>query len=253
MQRNKIGPEVTAFTHDGRSSCSMIHTTDGIILIDTTGRSADIQKCLELENIKPKEVSLILLTHSHSDHTSGIPLFECPVLAHKHTKQRIKNRNSERSKGQIPTDVFEDRKEIEIDEVKLESIHVGGHTPGSSIIWYPKKQILFAGDLIFEGRYPFLPTAKVEKLMEVLRYLMTFEAQVIVPGHGSLCNIDEVERQLNYIEETWERTIEHIKQSDSLEETLKDPKYPVYSERGFEKLHPWNIKVIYQQLGKQMN
>jgi hypothetical protein len=27
--------------------------------------------------------------------------------------------------------------------------------------------------------------------------------------------------------------------------------YPRYSDLGDEKLHPWNIKVVYQQLKKQ--
>ena len=253
MQRNQIAPEVTAFTHDGRSSCSMIHTKDGIILIDTTARPVDIQECLKLENAKSENVCLILLTHSHSDHTSGVPLFDCPVLAHKLTKQRIRRRNSERSKRQMPTAVFEDRKEIQIGELALEFIHVGGHTPGSSLVWYPKQRILFAGDLIFEGRYPFFASARLKTLMDALRFLISFEAEIIVPGHGSLCNNDEVMRQLKYIEEIWMLTENHVRKGDSLEETLKDLKYPVYSERGYEKLHPWNIRVAYQQLSKLLN
>lgn len=250
MEKNDLASGVTAFTHSGRSSCSMIHTEDGIILVDTTARPVDIQECLDLENVTTEDVCFILITHSHSDHTSGIPLFKCPILAHKLTRQRIKNRKTERSEKQIPTEVFEKSKRLEIGGVKLEMIHVGGHTPGSSLVWHPSQKILFSGDLIFEGRYPFLATANVEKLMAALRWLPNLGARVIVPGHGNLCDNDEVIRQLNYIEETWERTSEHIKNGHSLEVAINDPKYPVYSELGYEKLHPWNIKVTYQQLKK---
>jgi hypothetical protein len=74
---------------------------------------------------------------------------------------------------------------------------------------------------------------------------------VIVPGHGVLCGNEEILGQLDYIETTWTRTAEHIALGHDLEEALRDPGYPRYSELGFERLHPWNIKVIYQQLKKR--
>jgi cyclase len=251
MEKHNLAPGVTAFTHPGRSSCSLIHTAEGLILVDTTARPVDIQDCLALADVAPDDVCLVLITHSHSDHTSGIPLFKCPILAHKLTRQRIKNRRTERSKLQIPTEIFEGRRLIEKGGVTLEMIHVGGHTPGSSVVRHPEERILFTGDIIFEGRYPFLPTAKVEELMAVLRWLPDLGARVIVPGHGALCDNDEVLKQLDYIKATWALTAEHLDKGHSLDETLVDPSYPVYAELGYEKLHPWNIKVIYQQLMKQ--
>jgi cyclase len=229
----------------------MIRTTEGIILVDTTARPVDIGACLDLAEVTPGDVCLVLITHSHSDHTSGIPLFTCPILAHKLTYQRIKKRGTERAETQLPTDTFENRKEFEIGGMELEMIHVGGHTPGSSVVWLPNQQILFAGDLIFEGRYPFLATADVEKLMGALRWVPSLGARIIVPGHGVLCDNGEVLKQLNFIETTLERTTKHIEMGHSLDETLKDPKFPRYSDLGYEKLHPWNIKVIYRQLQRK--
>jgi len=75
MQEQIIEENIFVFTDlTGRSSCGMINTTDGIVLVDTTGRPVDIQKCLELTGTTPEDICQILLTHSHSDHTSGIPL-----------------------------------------------------------------------------------------------------------------------------------------------------------------------------------
>lgn len=252
MEKHEIDAGVIAFIHpEGRSSCGMIRTIEGVVLIDTTARPVDFQSCLDLAEISTNDICLALITHSHSDHTSGIPLLRCPILAHKLTYQRIKKRGTGRSKTQIPTDTFEGRKELEIGGTKLELIHVGGHTPGSSIVWLPDKQILFAGDVIFQGRYPFLATANVKKLMEVLRWLPSLGARVIVPGHGVLCDNEEVLKQLKYIETTWELTMRHIEKGHGLDETVNDPNYPRYSEVWYEKLHPWNIKVIYQQLKKE--
>ena len=253
MEIHEVSSGISAFIHpEGRSNCGMIHTTEGVVLVDTTARPTDIQAYMESVQITPEDVCRVLITHSHSDHTSGIPLFDCPVLAHKLTRQRIKKRGTKRAKQQVPTEVFEDRIDLEIGGVKLEVIHVGGHTPGSSVVWLPDAGVLFAGDLIFEGRYPFLATANVPDLMDALRRLPSFGARLIVPGHGLLCGNDEIFGQLKYIETTWERTAEHIGLGHSLEEAQSDPSYPCYSELGYEKLHPWNIKVSYQQLSKMM-
>ena len=252
MYMHKISSGITAFFDPGgRSSCGMISTPEGIVLVDTTARPVDIQQCLDLAGTTPEEIQMVLITHSHSDHTSGIPFFSCPVLAHKLTRQRIRKRGTERARAQEPTDVFEDRVELEFGDKKVEMIHTGGHTPGSSIVWLAEEQVLFAGDLIFEGRYPFLATANVEKLMEVLRWLPELGARSIVPGHGVLCTNEEVYKQLEYIESTWNLTAKHIEMGHSLSEAVNDPDYPIYSARGYEKLHSWNIKVIYKQLEKK--
>ena len=252
MEMHEVSPGVRVFVHpEGRSNCGMIFTTDGVVLVDTTARPVDIQAYLALAGISPADVCLVLLTHSHSDHTSGIPLFDCPVLAHRLTRQRIGKRGTERAKKQMPTEIFEKRRDIDIGGVRVEVIHVGGHTPGSSVVWLPETRVLFVGDLIFEGRYPFLATANVPNLIEALRWIPSFGAQVIVPGHGLLCGNEEASSQLAYIESTWARTAEHIALGHSVEEAVNDPDYPRCAELGFEQLHPWNIKVIHRQLKKQ--
>jgi cyclase len=252
VEMHEVSPGVVVFLHpEGRSNCGMIHTTDGIVLVDTTARPVDIQACLTSAGVVSEDICLILITHSHSDHTSGIPLFDCPVLAHKLTRQRIGKRGTDRAEKQMPTEVFEDRMDIDIGDVKIEVIHAGGHTPGSSVVWLPETQVLFVGDLIFEGRYPFLATADVPNLMQVLRWIPSFGARAIVPGHGLLCGDEQVISQLEYIESTWVRTAEHIALGHGLEEALTDPDYPRCAKLGFERLHPWNIQVIYRQLKKQ--
>jgi cyclase len=251
MQKFDISSSVTTFVdRDGRSSCGMINTIDGVVLVDTTARPVDIKSCLNMAGVHPAGVCQVLITHSHSDHTSGIPLFDYPVLAIILTKRRSKNRRTARSKKQVPPQTFDVQKLLKIGGMEILMIHTGGHTPGSSIVWLTSEQTLFAGDLIFAGRYPFLATANVKELIEVLRRLPGLGARVIVPGHGALCDFNEVNSQRNYIEITWELTAEHIKRGHSLDEAVRDRNYPVYSKLGFEKLHSWNIKVCYRQLSK---
>jgi cyclase len=254
MEIHELSPGVIAFIRpEGGANVGLIQTTDGIVVIDTTSRESDIRAFLTAVGVSPSDVRLVCITHSHNDHTKGIPLFDCPILAHKLTHHRIAKRKSTKSKGQLlPTEVFEDRRDIEIGDMRLEFIHAGGHTPGSSVVWLPEVKVLFAGDLIFEGRYPFLATANVPDLMKALKWLLTLTAQVIVPGHGMLCGEDTVAGQLDYIETSWARTADHIAQGHSFEEILEDSEYSIYPGLGAEKLHNWNIKVMYRQLKQNL-
>jgi cyclase len=251
VEIHQLSQQVKAFIQpEGGSSVGVIETPDGNVVIDTTSREGDIRDFLAAVGVTPGDVSLVLITHSHSDHTSGIPLFDCPILSHKLTRQRIMKRGTERSKRQIPTEVFEERKDLQVGGMKIQFIHTGGHTPGSSVVRLPESRILFAGDLIFSDIYPFLNVANVPVLMEALDGLLTFDPRVIVPGHGPLCGKEEVNRQLDYLQTSWARTADHLAQGHTLEEVIADPSYPKYSERGYEQLHTWNIKVMYRQLKK---
>ena len=250
MEIRKLSHGITAFISPrGGSSTGLIQTADGYIVVDTTSFPAHIQECLVGVSILPQDVCLVFITHSHTDHTGGISFFDCPVLAHKLTYQRVIKREKSKDIPNVPTECFENNHKLDIGGVRFEFMHTGGHTPGSSIVWLPEAGVLFAGDMVYGGRYPILAPANIPNLVEALRWLPTIGAEVIVPGHGHLCGNDDLVGQLEYIETTWRRTEKHIAHGDSLEETLADTDYPHYSDVG-TNLHDGNIKAMYKQIKK---
>jgi glyoxylase-like metal-dependent hydrolase (beta-lactamase superfamily II) len=58
------------------------------------------------------------------------------------------------------------------------------HTPDDLVVWVPQRKLLFAGDLVFRGRIPFVGQADSGRWIEALDRLLTFDARLIVPGHG---------------------------------------------------------------------
>jgi cyclase len=126
----------------------------------------------------------------------------------------------------LPTEVFHDRRDLEIGGVRLEVIHFGAHTPDSAVVWLPEAKVLFAGDLIFEGRYPYLEDADVPALIAALKRLPEFGAQTIVPGHGVLCGEAEIAALLDYLETTWALSADHLAQGRSVDTAVTDPRYP---------------------------
>jgi len=129
----------------GGPSFGLIQTTAGYVVVDTTSYPSVIRGCLENVEVSPSDVCLVFVTHSHTDHAGGISLFDCPVLAHKLTYQRIIKREKSKEIPNLPTEYFEDKHQRDIGGVLFEFMHTGGHTPGSSVVWLPETRVLFGG------------------------------------------------------------------------------------------------------------
>jgi cyclase len=148
----------------------------------------------------------------------------------------------------LPTETFEERRDLDLGGVRIEVIHFGGHTPGSSVVWLPEAGVLFAGDLLFVERYPYIGDADVPALIAALKRLRRFDAQTIVPGHGPLCGDAAITGMSDYLRETWSRTVDHLAQGHTADQAASDPEYPRYAEGSAERYHETNIRVMYGQL-----
>jgi cyclase len=278
MEILEVSPGVTAFVRpDEGANVGLIRTADGVVVVDTTSSPPDMQELLDAAGVSASEARLVINTHSHGDHTWGNQLFDCPILAHRLCRERmvanlagswsteaIEASIAEGEKTDpdwareareklaelcitLPTEVFDDRRQLEIGRVRLDVIHFGAHTPDSAVVWLTEARVLFAGDLIFEGHYPYLGEADVPALIAALKRLPEFGAQVIVPGHGVLCGEAEIATLVNYLETAWALTADHLSQGHSEDEAAADPNYPRYAEENTKWLYD-NIRVMYAQL-----
>jgi glyoxylase-like metal-dependent hydrolase (beta-lactamase superfamily II) len=59
------------------------------------------------------------------------------------------------------------------------------HTPEDLAIHVPSHQVLYAGDLVFRSRIPFVGQADSRNWIKSLETLLGFDARVVVPGHGT--------------------------------------------------------------------
>jgi len=279
MEIINIDPHVTAFIRpDEGANVGLIHTPNGMILIDTTSSPGDIKALFDAVGAQAGEVRMVVNTHSHSDHTWGNQLFTCPILAHRLCQERMQfNLKSEWSpeelqsyisdlektdpkkaevfrevvKGlqvKLPDQVFEERFKGDLGGLNYEIIHLGGHTPDSSIVWLPENRVLFASDLIFQGRYPYIFDADIPAWIDALSKLLEFDAEVIIPGHGVRCGEAEIVTLQKYLQHTWDLTEEHIRLGHSAEQTAVDPAFPFFAAGKYERLHQANIRYMFQKI-----
>lgn len=259
-------------------NAGLIHTPKGMILIDTTSSATEIKALFKAVDASLDEVRLVINTHSHSDHTWGNQVFSCPILAHRLCLQRMQTAlvnewspatfqsylaDLEKIDPQkagdfqdtirdlritLPSKVFDECYAGESGGLRFEVIHLGGHTPDLSVVWLPESRVLFASDLIFEGRYPYIFDADIPGWIDRLTRLLEFKASAIIPGHGVMCGEPEIAALQSYLQVTWDLTIEHIRKGHAIDETAADPAYPQFAEQKYERLHQANIKYMYQQI-----
>jgi glyoxylase-like metal-dependent hydrolase (beta-lactamase superfamily II) len=58
------------------------------------------------------------------------------------------------------------------------------HSDGDLTLYVVQDRVLFSGDIIFEGRVPFVGDADTKRWLETLEALETSELMALVPGHG---------------------------------------------------------------------
>jgi glyoxylase-like metal-dependent hydrolase (beta-lactamase superfamily II) len=152
---------------------------------------------MEGDGISPEEIDLIILTHSHPDHFEGLEAF-----LNKPIKTAM-NREEERyllESGKLLFEMMgQPLPEFRIDFYLREGeLHLGeetfhiyqtpGHSPGSLSIHWPKRKVLFTGDLIFHsgvGRTDFLE-GNPKLLKESIERMSSLDIELLLPGHGEL-------------------------------------------------------------------
>ncbi len=191
------------------SNAGFVVGPQGVVVIDALGSPAVAQRLLaEIQKITDKPVTDVVLTHYHADHVYGLQVFKdqgARILAHESGKLYLNSADAQTrlkaSRIDMAPWVDEHTRLVFADEwinqpvtrtlagLQLQIDPVGpAHTPDDLAIWVPSEGVLFSGDLIFNGRLPFVGKADSSQWIKSLEHLMTYDAKAVVPGHGKWSN-----------------------------------------------------------------
>jgi glyoxylase-like metal-dependent hydrolase (beta-lactamase superfamily II) len=189
------------------SNAAFVVTPAGVVVIDALGSPALAERLLlEIRKLTPLPVTHVIVTHYHADHIYGLQTFKTQgarIIAHRSALEYL---NSETARQRLETSRTELAPWVDgetrlmnadewIDSDKTLSVggtqflirHVGpSHTPEDLVVYLSKEKVLFAGDLVFRNRIPFVGQADSGRWIQALDVLLTFDATTIVPGHGPL-------------------------------------------------------------------
>jgi cyclase len=98
-----------------------------------------------------------------------------------------------------PTVTFDERIVLEVGGRAVELIIVGpAHTPGDLIVWVPDVRVVFAADIGFIGVTPVMWAGPLVNWLAAIDTIRALDPDVVVPGHGPVCGLAELEALRRY-------------------------------------------------------
>jgi glyoxylase-like metal-dependent hydrolase (beta-lactamase superfamily II) len=209
------------------SNAGFVVTPKGVVVIDALGSPVLAQKLIqEIRKVTKQKIVAVVLTHYHADHVYGLQEFKrlgatvyaqregLNYLASETAKQRLIASRTDfapwvnENTRLVPADVWIDQsKTITVGGVEFRIGRVGpAHAPEDLIVSIPSEKVLFAGDLVFRGRIPFVGNADSRGWMSALDEIQKQNPKIVVPGHGSystnpLADITFTRNYLAYLRE----------------------------------------------------
>ncbi len=201
------------------SNAAFVVTPAGVVVIDALGSPALAERLVaEIRKITPQPITHVIVTHYHADHIYGLQTFKAlgaRIIAHQAARLYLNSDTArlrlQASREELAPWVNEDTRLVEADEwiAGDRNLKVGGvefqlrvvgpsHTPEDLVVYLPQEKLLFAGDLVFRSRIPYVGQADSRHWILALERLLKFEAGVIVPGHGPLSQEARQDMQLTH-------------------------------------------------------
>lgn len=185
------------------SNAGFVVTTDGVVVIDALGSPALARALLKtIATVTAQPVRLVILTHYHADHVYGAQVFRdagATIVAHGLGRGYLESESARlRLKASIDQGLTEPGTRLvaadtwlagsasfSVGGTRFEAMQVGpAHTVEDLAVYFPDEGVLFAGDLVFRGRVPYVGDADSRRWIDSLDRLLALPARVIVPGHG---------------------------------------------------------------------
>ena len=189
------------------SNAGVIVTGAGVVVFDALGSPSLAQLLLaKIRAITSEPVVRVIVSHYHADHIYGLQVFEdldadilAPAgadiyLASANANERLDERRftldpwvNEDTRLVYPDQYLKQGKKFRLGDVDFVVTVVGNaHSDGDLTLYVEPDRVLFSGDIIFEGRLPYLGDANTRRWVEVLERMEREKLVALVPGHGGV-------------------------------------------------------------------
>ena len=249
---------------------SFVVTSSGIVMIDAPGLRPVDALAWKKEIAKFGEVSYIINTDHHGDHTLGNYFFSGDLIQHEGTmKKLLADDRVEASKKYMrmfdpacepivehyfvkrPRFTYNDRMGFYFGGEAFELFHISGHTEDETLVYMPGKKVSVLGRQCLHHRHSQPERVLSLEWLKALDFVETLEIDVLIPGHGKIGNKDSIRQFRSQFEALMDEIRGKIDQGWSRERIVKEVRYEDNIHRGyppstFERFH----QVMQQGIGR---
>jgi glyoxylase-like metal-dependent hydrolase (beta-lactamase superfamily II) len=177
---------------------------DGTFLIDDQFAPLTDKIVAAIKSVGGDFPKFLINTHYHGDHTGGnenLGKGGTLIFSHDNVRDRLSTgsfiaafdmkREAIPQEG-LPVVTFSEDISFHLNGDSLSAIHVPhAHTDGDSFIYFKKANVIHAGDIFFNGFYPFIDVTHGGSLKGMIKAAdkilsLADDKTKIIPGHGPM-------------------------------------------------------------------
>lgn len=187
------------------SNAGFVVTDDGVVVFDALGTPALGRAMIAaIRKVTAQPIKQVIVSHYHADHIYGLQAFKAdgaPIWAHRKAqlylsstvaKERLAQRRVDlfpwvdEETVVVPPDLWLDgNTSFRMGGITFELIYSeGAHSPEDLMMYVREDRLLFAGDLIFAGRVPYVGNADSAGWLKAMDKMIALHPTAVVPGHG---------------------------------------------------------------------
>lgn len=187
------------------SNAGFVVTDAGVVVFDSLGTAVLGQKLVDaIRKVTSKPIKRVIVSHYHADHVYGLQVFKdmgVEIWAHTLGQGYLNSEAAAKLMVQRREDLFPwvDEKsrlvaadkwltgdtKFEMGGLHFELRHVGpAHAPDDMVMFVKEDSVLYAGDLIFIGRVPFVGDADSRSWLVAIDKIINFKPKFMITGHG---------------------------------------------------------------------
>lgn len=255
------------------SNAGVVLAPEGVVVIDALGSPALAQRLIEeIHAITHKPITHVIVTHYHADHVYGLQAFRdvgATIIAQEQgrvyltsdtarlrlevSREELAPWIDEQTRLQAADQWIGADQTVMLSGWPFELMKVGpAHTPDDLAVYVPNEDVLFAGDLMFQGRIPFVGSADSEGWISSLNRLITLAPSAAVPGHGPFSKdpAQDLKFTRDYLQFLRDKMYEPARNLDDFDEAYKAVDWTPYASyplfRAANRMNAYNVFLSIQ-------
>ena len=258
------------------SNAGFIVTDDGVVVFDALGTPSLANLLLtKIRSVTDKPILKLIVSHYHADHIYGLQVFKeqgAQIIAPKGAmeylssataEERLEERRfslepwvNETTQLVVPDVIIDKAMKFEHGGMNFTLDVLGAaHSDGDLTLYVEPERILFSGDIIFEGRVPYLGDANTKKWLDTLIKMEVGKIAALIPGHGPAAKNPNqaISATRNYLEKMRTVMSEAVQNMDDFAETYDKTDWSEFEKLpAFEEANRRNAYQVFLSMEEEL-